>query len=109
MTITEKKSAPRRTLPRWLQIGMALAGIASFLGFVALLFRAVHMVREGRGLETFHTDWLGTFNWIGFLVLCGAIAITLVVAVFLRLREYLEWRSLEKKYGSNVVKPRRPD
>ena len=105
MTETEKKPVPRRTLPWWLQIGLALAGITSFLGFVALLFSAVHMVREGRGLETFHTDWLGTFNWIGFLVLCGAIIIALIVILFLRLHEYLQWRSLEKKYGSNVAKP----
>ena len=109
MAAVEKEPAPRRALPRWLQIGVALVGIASFFGFVALLFRAVHIVREGRGLETFHTDWLGTFNWIGFLVLCSAIAITLVVVVFLRLREYLEWRSLEKKYGSNRTQPKWPD
>ena len=64
-----------------------------------MLLKAVHMVSTGRGLETYRTFWLVEFNWVGFLVLCGAIAVALGVALLLRLRDHLQWRALEKKYG----------
>lgn len=65
-----------------------------------MITKAVDMVRSGRGLETYRTFWLVEFNWFGFLILLAAIAVALVIALVLRYREHLLWRSLEKKYGS---------
>lgn len=65
-----------------------------------MITKAVEMVRSGRGLETYHTFWLVEFNWLGFLILVAAIAAALIIALVLRYREHLLWRSLEKKYGS---------
>lgn len=92
---------PRRQLspaPRWLTAGFLLGGLASISGLAYMLSTAVQMLASGRGLETYRTFWLVEFNWLGFLVSCAAIVIALVVAAFLRLREYLQWRSLERKY-----------
>ena len=98
--MTEEKPSPKNAFPRWLLAGIVVTGIASFSGLGAMLLKAVHMVSTGRGLETYRTFWLVEFNWVSFLVLCGATVFALVIALFLRLREYLQWRSLEKKYGS---------
>lgn len=65
-----------------------------------MISKAVDMVRAGRGLETYRTFWLVEFNWLGFLILLAALAVALVIGLVLRFREYLLWRSLEKKYGS---------
>jgi hypothetical protein len=99
--VTEEKHISKHACPRWMQVGVVFSGIASIFGFGAMFLKAVHMVSTGRGLETYHTVWLVEFNWIGFLILCGAAVFALVIAFFLRLREYLQWRSLEKKYGSH--------
>lgn len=98
--MTEEKPTPKKAFPRWLLAGIVVTGIASFFGLGAMLIKAVHMVSTGHGLETYRTFWLVEFNWVSFLVLCGATVFALVIALFLRLREYLQWRSLEKKYGS---------
>lgn len=76
-------------------------GIAAVAGLGAMLLKAVQMVGTGRGLETYRSFWLVEFNWIGFLVLCGALVLALGLAFFVRMKEYLQWRSLEKKYGSD--------
>lgn len=96
----EEEHIPKKSFPRWLLAGIVFSGIASFFGLGAMLLKAVHMVSTGRGLETYRTFWLVEFNWVSFLVLCGAIVFALVIALFLRLHEYLQWRSLERKYGS---------
>ena len=98
--MTEDNRQPVRPFPRWLLVGFLLMGIAAFSGFGAMLYKAILMVSSGRGLETYRTFWLVEFNWVGFLVLCGAVVLAFAVALVLRLREYLQWRSLEKKYGS---------
>jgi len=38
------------------------------------------------------------FNYIGVLVLFGCIPVALVVGALWRLREYLQWRDLGRKY-----------
>ena len=98
--MTEDNHQPVRPFPRWLLVGFVLMGIAAFSGLSAMLYQAILMVSSGRGLETYRTFWLVEFNWVGFLVLCGAVVLAFAVALVLRLREYLQWRSLEKKYGS---------
>lgn len=84
---------------RWLVIGLVVLGLASVSGLAYMSSMAVKMVESGRGLETYRTFWLVEFNWLGFLVLCAAVVLALVVAGFLRLREHMQWRSLERKYG----------
>jgi hypothetical protein len=80
-------------------VGFVLTGVASVFGLSSMLYTAVHMVRSGRGLDTYHTFWLVEFNWIGFLVVFGLIPLALIVGLAFRLRERLQWRSLERKYG----------
>jgi len=92
-----------RKIPRFLAIGFLVAGLASFAGLGHMIFTAIEMVRSGRGLETYRTFWLVEFNWVGFLVLLGAIAVALVLALIFRLREYLLWRSLENKYAPRKI------
>lgn len=65
-----------------------------------MISKAINMVRAGRGLETYRTFWLVEFNWLGFLILLGALVVALVIGLVFRYREYLLWRSLEKKYTS---------
>jgi hypothetical protein len=81
-------------------VGFAVAGLASFSGLAYMLSTAIEMVRSGHGLETYRTFWLVEFNWLGFLVFCGAIVVALIVALALRIREHMQWRSLERKYGA---------
>jgi hypothetical protein len=80
-------------------VGFVVVGLASFSGLAYMLSTAVQMVGSGYGLETYRTFWLVEFNWLGFLVFCAALVLALVVAAFLRLRERMQWRSLERKYG----------
>lgn len=87
-------------LPRWMIVGFIVAGVASVLGLVGLVLRAVAMIRDGRGIETYKTFWGVEFSWIGVLVGIGASVLALVVAVFFRWREERQWRALEKKYGA---------
>ncbi|MGB7989641.1 MAG: hypothetical protein WCF44_09595 [Candidatus Methylophosphatis roskildensis] len=82
-------------------MGFVLMGIASFSGLGAMLYNAIQMVSTGRGLETYRTYWLVEFNWVSFLVLCGAVVLALIIALVLRLHDHVRWRSLEKKYGSH--------
>ncbi|GHU28882.1 hypothetical protein AGMMS50256_12300 [Betaproteobacteria bacterium] len=99
--VTKEKHISKPACPRWMRVGFVITGIASFFGFGAMLLKAVQMVSTGRGLETYRTFWLYEFNWIGFLISCGAVVLALVLALFLRLHEHLQWRSLEKKGGSH--------
>lgn len=94
-------SQPRqpRSFPRWVTVGVVAAGLASFFGLAYMLSTAVHMVASGRGLETYRTFWLVEFNWLGFLMFCSVAVAALAIVAILRLREYLQWRSLERKYG----------
>ena len=73
--------------------------VASFSGLAALITRAIEKVRSGEGLATYRTVWLVEFNYVGVLVLFGAIFIALCIGGALRYREYREWRDLEAKYG----------
>lgn len=88
-----------RPFPRWVAVGFVVVGLASFSGLAYMLSTAIQMVASGHGLETYRTFWLVEFNWIGFLVCCAVLIFALVVAAFLQLREHMQWRSLERKYG----------
>ena len=81
--------------------GFVLAGLAGFAGMVGILGQAITKVATGRGLETFRTVWLVEFNYIGVLVmLIGAVIAVLITAAFW-LRDWLQWRDLEKKYSGD--------
>jgi hypothetical protein len=77
---------------------MGLAGLA---GTARIISVAIDKVTSGRGLDTYHTVWLVEFNYIGVLVLFGAVLVALLVGGGLWLHDWWQWRSLEKKYGAN--------
>lgn len=93
------ESKPRPPFPKLFFIGLVVAGIAALSGLGYMLTTAIEMVRSGRGLETYRTFWLVEFNWLSFLVLVAGTVLALLVAGLMRFREFLLWRSLEKKYG----------
>lgn len=87
-----------RPLPRLIAIGIVVMGLASLSGLGYMLYTAIERVAAGRGLETYRTFWLVEFNWISFLVLCGATLLALIIGLAMRLHEHLQWRALERKY-----------
>ncbi|MGB4065084.1 MAG: hypothetical protein WBK19_14765 [Azonexus sp.] len=95
--MAEPKQRP--PFPKLFFIGLVVAGIAAFSGMGYMITTAIEMVRSGRGLETYRTFWLVEFNWLSFLVLVAGTVLALVVAGLMRFWEFLQWRSLEKKYG----------
>lgn len=88
-----------RPWSRFVAIGLIVLCLASLSGLGHMLYMAIGMVASGRGLETYRTFWLVEFNWLSFLVLCGAIFVALIIGLSLRLHAHLQWRSLERKYG----------
>lgn len=95
--MAEPKQRP--PFPKLFFIGLVVAGIAALSGLGHMLTTAIEMVRSGRGLETYRTFWLVEFNWLSFLVLVGGILLAFVVAAVFHFKEFLLWRSLERKYG----------
>ncbi len=75
-----------------------LMGMTSIGGLGYMISTAIDRVSSGRGLETYRTFWLVEFNWLAFLIFLAATAVALLVALGFRFREYLSWRSLERKY-----------
>lgn len=91
---------PDRTpLPRWKVIGVGVAGVASVFGLVGLVLKALAMVRDGLGIETYRTFFLVEFSWVGVLVFIGVAVVALLIGALVRWREQLQWRALERKYG----------
>lgn len=90
-----------RPLPRWMLAGFTLMVVASLSGLGHMLYKAIYMVDEGRGLETYHTFWLVQFDWVGLLIFLGITLMAVLVALIFRLREHMEWRDFEKKYGAH--------
>ena len=73
-------------------------GLQLFCASGDLIIRAFKKVVEGEGLDPYRTFWQVEFNTIGVLVLFGCIPVALVAGALWRLREYLQWRDLERKY-----------
>jgi hypothetical protein len=94
-TGTKRKSC----LGCWL-MATPVTVVALVLAFRPLV-TAIEKIRNGQGLETYRTVWLVEFNYVGVVVLFGAIATTLVVALWFRWREEREWRDFERKYGAS--------
>lgn len=89
---------PKKRTSRWAVAGY-LASTAIYLVLLGdLVARALRKVAAGQGLETYRTYWEVEFNYIGVLVLFGCIPLALLVGALFRLREFLEWRSLERNY-----------
>lgn len=80
-------------------IGLVVAGIAALLGLRYMLTTAIEMVCSGRGLETYRTFWLVESNCLSFLTLVAVTVMAPLIAGMMRFREFLLWRSLEKRYG----------
>ena len=80
--------------------GVLAFGIAGIVGMVSMIGVALKKVLAGQGHETYHTVWLVEFNYIGFLISVGAVIVGLFLAGAHGLHEWLQVRSLEKKYES---------
>ena len=93
----EGKSTVRPRYSRRISINFVIAGIASILGFAAMVFIAVTRVQSGRGMETYHTFWLVDDTWIGFLTFVAFAVVALVFVAGLRFRDHLRWRTFEKR------------
>jgi hypothetical protein len=97
-------SSEKSRQPRWLRVGLVIAGIASAVSLAAMIITAVRMVGTGRGLETYRTFWLVQYNWVGLLVFIGCLTIALLVGLVLRWREHSrerrQWHELEAKHGN---------
>lgn len=87
-----------KLFPRWLFVGLCASGVTSGLAIAAMIFKAVEMVRIGRGLEAYRTFWLVEYNWIGFLVLVGGVLVALLLGAVWRWNDRRQWRELEEKY-----------
>jgi hypothetical protein len=81
-------------------LGVVVMGIASFGGLAAMVVIAIDKVESGKGLDTYRTTWLVEFNYIGMLLLFGAIAVAFLIGGYFRFREYREWRAFERKYSN---------
>ena len=88
-------------------VGFVIFGLASVAGFVGLVVRALAMVRDGRGMETYRTFFLVEFNWIGVLALISSAIVALLIATVFRWREQQQWRALEHQYKGRT-KPNHP-
>lgn len=86
-------------MSRWMIFGFVVTGVASLGGLVAMIAIGIGKVRLGEGLDTYRTPWLVEFNYIGMLILFGAIAVAFVIAGLWRFVEYKKLRDFERKYG----------
>ena len=80
-------------------VGLIIMGIASFFGLGALITHAVQKVISGHGLDTYRTVWLVEFNYVGLLVMFGAVFVVLLIGGGFKIYEHFQLRALEKKYG----------
>jgi hypothetical protein len=85
----------------WLCVCFLIAALAGFAGVASIVGQAISKVLSGRGLETYRTVWLVEFNYIGVLVMLIGVVIALLIAAAFWLRDWLQWRNLEKKYGGD--------
>ena len=84
---------------KWMLFGFFIMGVAAFSGLGALITRAVQKVTSGHGADTYHTFWLVEFDYVGLLVLFGAVIVVFLIRGGFQLYEYFQLRALEKKYG----------
>ncbi|MNC86151.1 hypothetical protein D3C83_17890 [compost metagenome] len=92
----------RAPISRWVIVGWLLTFVASFAGLAHLITLAIDKVLSGQGLETYRTFWLVEFNYVGVLVLFGAVILALLVGTALQIHERWLIRDLEKKYGGRA-------
>ena len=83
------------------QSAFALMGVAAVAGLSQLISVALEKVASGRGFETYRTVWLVEFSYVGVLILFAAILVALVVGGGMRLYEWWQIKSLERKYGQH--------
>ena len=80
-------------------VAFLVVGITSVVALIAMVATGIAKVNTGHGLDTFRTTWLVEFNWVGFLVLAGAVVVAFIGAGFLRYLEWRELRELQRRYG----------
>ncbi|MFD2271080.1 hypothetical protein ACFS07_07980 [Undibacterium arcticum] len=84
--MNESKKKP--SMSRWMIFGFVAMGVASLGGLAAMIAIGIDKVRSGKGLDTYQTAWLVEFNYVGMLILFGAIAVALAIAGLLRFVDY---------------------
>ena len=84
----------------WAIAAVIAFGIAGIIGMAHMIWAALEKVASGQGLETYRTFWLVEFNYVGFLVMVGAVVVALLLGGAHWLHEWWQVKSLENKYGS---------
>jgi hypothetical protein len=91
---------PPSTPPsRLLFVGVWIAALGFSGGLCAMIYIAIEKIRAGQGLDTYRTNWLVEFNWIGFLVFVVAAVLALAVGLFFRCQEFREIKNLQERYS----------
>ncbi len=85
--------------PRLLLVGIFLSGFTSLLALVGMGVIAWQKMQSGQGWETYRTAWLVDFNWVGLLAVFAVAGLVFFVGLVYRIKEWLEIKALEKKYG----------
>jgi small-conductance mechanosensitive channel len=94
------KKATKAVRPSLLVLlGMVLAGISSVVSLIGMVAIAWEKFQTGRGWETYRTNWLVEFNWVGFLVLIAGVITALLIGLLFRFWEWYQLRELNRKYG----------
>ena len=96
LDVMTEESRGRR---RFVAIVFLILGVTSLVTLIGMVVTGVEKVNTGRGLDTFRTVWLVEFNWVGFLVLMGAVIVALIGGGYLRYLEWREVRELRRRYG----------
>jgi hypothetical protein len=81
---------------RWFWAAFALIGLACIAALGRLVPVAIEAVAAGKGLDTYDTFWLIELNYIGIVVIFGAVVLTMLVGGGLWLHDRSEKRA-EKK------------
>jgi hypothetical protein len=79
---TDASSSPK--LSKWLRVGYGAFFVASVCGLLAIVTKAVQMIQDGRGLETYRTTWLVEFSWIGILASLGSAVVAVLLTTAYR-------------------------
>jgi cell division protein FtsX len=93
----------KKSLSKWLVVGIWVGGLGALAGTVAMILLAFTNIRDGHGLDRFRSHWLVDDNWIGFAVFFFitliVVSVAAVIAWLQRRSERQELRQLRAKYS----------
>lgn len=90
--------APRDSGSKLFFHGLAIGDLGGVLWLIYMIYAAINMINTGKGLDTYRTLWLVSFNWYGFLAFIFLCAAATATGLWFRWREHMQWKSLEEKY-----------